>query len=64
MAKLTCPNCYHKGEDVIESLEYVGGMGLVPRIQCRDKYKCWKRWDEQHEFNLNHMGNPPGVYGS
>ena len=63
MEKLICPNC-GATDDVQESLEYVGGKGLVPRIQCRNRMLCWKRWDEQHEFSLNNTGNMPGEFGS
>jgi hypothetical protein len=48
---MKCPNC-GSTEDIIERLEYVGGQGIVPIIQCRDSVACWKRWDKQHDFNI------------
>jgi hypothetical protein len=50
-AILTCPNCGNTGEDVITTLEYVGGQGYVPRTHCVDEVACWARWDKEHGFD-------------
>lgn len=46
----TCPHCGHAGEDVITTLEHVGGQGYVPQTLCADEVVCWARWDKQHGF--------------
>jgi hypothetical protein len=46
----TCPHCELTGEDVITTLEYVGGQGYVPQTHCTDEVACWARWDKQHGF--------------
>ena len=61
MEKLICPNC-EATEDVIEVMDYVGGKGLIPIVQCRDKVTYWKRWDTQLQFSLNHMGGSGGQF--
>ena len=40
----------HCGEckEVIESYEYVGGIGNRKCLSCSDREKCWERFDEKH----------------
>lgn len=49
-AILTCPHCGYAGEDVITTLEYVGGQGYVPQTHCTDEVACWARWDKANGF--------------
>jgi hypothetical protein len=41
---LVCPNCGDR-RDVVVRYEHVGGVGLVPEVQCRDTAACWDRRD-------------------
>jgi len=49
MERKTCQVCGHKGNDVITTLEHVGGLGFTPSVHCLDRVACWARWDRQNE---------------
>lgn len=48
------PACCHCGssKNVVTTLEHVGGKGDVPVTQCRNRIRCWERWDRQHGFQI------------
>lgn len=49
---LTVRHCVHCGaaENLVRRMDYVGGLGYVPRLHCANERECWARWDEQHGF--------------
>jgi hypothetical protein len=45
-----CSLCGHTGRDVEVHQCYVGGLGYVPVVECRDRVACWERMDAQEQL--------------
>ena len=44
-----CPTC-GASEGLVWRTGWVGGLGNMPRLQCRDQVECWARYDRQHNL--------------
>ena len=48
----TVRRCVHCGatDGLVRRMEYIGGLGYVPRIRCANEVECWARFDRQHNL--------------